>query len=109
MPTNSQDYVVIIQSELLFFWIFIIIIFSWVSIDLVGRWINNFTFVTLQLNEKSPWHTFVIAITVIALLFASILFLKSINMDLEPTITNLPQANTDSSGVFRSPEMASFF
>ena len=47
-----------ISREFLFFCIFIIIILSWVSIDLIGRFINNFTFGTLGLDDKSTFHLF---------------------------------------------------
>ena len=86
---ENEGYAIVIKSELLFFWIFLIIIFSWILIDLYGRWLNNFTFVTLGLDEKSPWQTFVIAITVTAIIFTCIIFLKSIGYNMEPEVTNL--------------------
>jgi low affinity Fe/Cu permease len=86
---QHQNYAFVIQSELLFFWIFLIIIFSWILIDLYGRWLNNFTFVTLGLDEKSPWQTFIIAITVTAIIFTCIIFLKNIGYNMEPEVCAL--------------------
>jgi len=109
---NDNSYVFMIKSELLFFWIFLIIIFSWICIDLFGRWLNNFTFVTLGLNEKSPWHTFIIAITVTAILFTCIIFLKHTGYDLEPSIYSNNDNNDNalnSNSVLPLPQEVFFF
>ena len=90
MPLNENEepetYLIMVKSELLFFWVFLIIIFSWVLIDLYGRWLNNFTFITLGLDEKSSWHTFIIAITVTAIIFSCIIFLKKCGYNMEPAV-----------------------
>lgn len=70
-----------ISKELLFFYIFMIVIFSWILISLWGKWLDNFTFVTLGLDEKSPSHTFIIALTVTLLLIACIIFLRTFGID----------------------------
>jgi uncharacterized membrane protein (DUF485 family) len=84
-----REYRVIILNEMLFIWIFLLIILSWYCIDVLGRAINNFTFVTLRLNEKSTYDTFVIAFCVIAIVVASVIFLRTCNINLEEEITHL--------------------
>lgn len=82
MPRQYNE----IQSELFFFWIFMIIIFSWIAVDYTARFINNLTFYTLGMNEKSTWHTFIIAGTLIAIIFTCIIFLKTLGYNLEPNV-----------------------
>ena len=85
---NEREYSNILRSNLFFFWIFLIIVFSWITVDFTARFINNFTFVTLGLNEKSPWDTFIIAITIIAIIFTMVIFLKNCGYNLEPEACN---------------------
>ena len=85
---NNQEYSNTIKSILFFMWIFFIIVLSWVTVDYVARAINNFTFYYLGLDEKSPWDTFIIAITVIAILFTMIIFLKNNGYNMQPEVCN---------------------
>ena len=75
--TVDTPYTSGIKQELLFAWIYILFIFSWISIDVVGRALNNFTFRTLGLDENSTWHTTIIAFVVIFLELLTIYYLKS--------------------------------
>ena len=83
---NEREYSNTLRSNLFFFWIFLIIVFSWITVDFTARFINNFTFITLGLDEKSPWDTFIIAITIIAIIFTMIIYLKNWGYNLEPSI-----------------------
>ena len=58
-------------KDLTFIDILIVIIFSWVLVNLWQRWIDNFTFGTLKLKKESTYHTFVIALvcTVVFIVF----------------------------------------
>ena len=85
---EDQQFSVVISKELLFFWIFLIIIFSWLLIDLWGRWVNNFTFVTLNLDEKSPSHTFFIALIATIVIIVMIIYLKSSGTNIEPDVSS---------------------
>jgi hypothetical protein len=70
-----------ISKEILFFNIFMIVIFSWVLVSLWGKWLDNFTFVTLGLDEKSSTHTFIIALTVTLIVIACIVFLRTFGIN----------------------------
>lgn len=85
-----------ISRETLFFFVFLIVVFSWILISLWGKWLDNFTFVTLGLNEKSPTHTFIIAMTVTLVLIACIIFLRTFGIDY----TKLVIGDSDNYGVF---------
>lgn len=85
-----------ISSSLLFLWIFMLVIFSWICISLWERWLNNLTFVTLKLDEKSPYHTFIIAIIVTLLIAAALIYLKSTGMNYETQVAGEYFADSDS-------------
>lgn len=80
---NTKTYSVEITESLLFIWIFFIVVFSWLIVDLVGRAFNNFTFVTLKMDEKNTVHTVIIALAVIAIVIACVFYLKTLNYDME--------------------------
>ena len=87
-----------IKQELLFAWIFILFIFSWISIDVVGRALNNFTFRTLKLDENSTWHTTIIALVVVVLELLTIYYLRSLGVPIYDSNINSnsnPSINTE--------------
>lgn len=63
-----------------------IVIFSWILISLWGKWLDNFTFKTLGLDEKSTIHTFIVALTVTFILIACIVFLRTFGVDYSKLI-----------------------
>lgn len=94
----SQPINVIILNEALFIWIFLIIIFSWLLIDIWGRFFNNFTFTTLKLDEKSSTHTFFIAIILTAIIITMIIYLKYNHCNIENAIFNIND-NSDNNSI----------
>jgi ABC-type uncharacterized transport system fused permease/ATPase subunit len=70
-----------ISKELLFVALFMVIIFSWVLIDLWCKWLNTFTYETLGLDEKSSWHTFMIAFIVTLIIVTIIIYLRTFGVD----------------------------
>ena len=88
MPPIRREYVTYITEELLFIWIFLIIIFSWILIDLWGVFLKNFFYVTLQLNEKSSYDTFIVALCATSIIILMIIYLKYSNHNLQPNIYN---------------------
>uniref|UniRef100_A0A6C0BC92 Uncharacterized protein n=1 Tax=viral metagenome TaxID=1070528 RepID=A0A6C0BC92_9ZZZZ len=76
----DSPYTYKLKTELLFAWLYILFIFSWISIDVVGRALNNFTFKTLKLDENSTWDTSVIAGVVVILELVTIYYFKTIGM-----------------------------
>lgn len=82
MPRNNneEDSSKTLKDACLFTMIFILFILSWISVAVVGRAIDNFTFTTLKLNDKSTYHTVIIAVVVIAIEIAIIGYFKSIDV-----------------------------
>lgn len=75
---NDSEFVVRMKLEILFAWMFLLFIFSWISVEVVGRALNNFTFNTLGLNEKSTYHTVIIAAVVVILELVTLSYFRSI-------------------------------
>ena len=111
MPTNS-DVSSAISHSFLFFFVFLVILFSWILIDLWARVVNNFTFITLGLDEKSTYQTFIIALVATLIVVSIIFYLKTLGMDYETQIAgdciNEKDPFTDSCGSFLNPNEISF-
>jgi hypothetical protein len=75
---GDSEFVVRMKLEILFAWMFLLFIFSWISVEVVGRALNNFTFNTLGLNEKSTYHTVIIAAVVVILELVTLSYFRSI-------------------------------
>jgi hypothetical protein len=75
-----------ILHELMFLWIFLVVVFSWILVDSWGRVYNNYCFETLKLNEKSLSDSFLVAATLTLILFIMIIYLKSLGYDYEIAI-----------------------
>ena len=86
MPQETPIHVVI-GKEIVFFWTFLLVIFSWVLIDLWGRWINNFTFEYMLLNPKSTYHTFIIAIAFTLIMMTFFTYFRSLGYNFTAQIT----------------------
>lgn len=72
----------VLSNFFMFVMIFILFILSWISVAVVGRAIDNFTFSTLKLDSRSTYHTTVIAIVVIVIEIVMIYYFKSMGIDL---------------------------
>jgi hypothetical protein len=86
-----------------------VIIIGWVLVALWQRFIDNFTFNTLGLNEDSSYHTFIIAIA-ITVIFIVFLYsfqgleaniIESDDSSISPPVTT---PSTSSAPVTVSPE-----
>lgn len=71
-----------LEQLLMFTWIFLLFIFSWISVAVVGRALDNFTFTTLKLNEKSTFQTTIIAFVVVAIEIATIYYFNSVGISI---------------------------
>lgn len=77
---DSDDSLKTAKEACMFVWIFLLFILSWISVAVVGRAIDNFTFSTLKLNEKSTYHTVIIALVILAIEIATISYFNSIGI-----------------------------
>lgn len=85
----DSQFTVSLKQELLFVLIFILFIFSWISVEVVGRALNNFTFRTLKLDENSTFHTSVIAFVVLFIELTLIYYFKNIGIPIyDPIFTD---------------------
>lgn len=84
------------RESCMFAMIFILFILSWISVAVVGRAIDNFTFGTLGLNDKSTYHTVVIALTVLAIEIAMIAYFRSMNIIIYDSSAWSPVDDTSS-------------
>lgn len=84
MPQTNLIRDEISQSGFLFS-VFLVVLFSWVLIDLWGRWFNNFTFNSIGLNPKSSYDTFIIALFSTLVIIACIVYLKTLGVPFEET------------------------
>lgn len=102
---SSRPTYVVLTQELVFFWAFILVIFSWVLIDLWGRWINNFTFEYLGLNSKSSYHTFIIALAMTCILVVCFIFFRSLGYNFTAQVTGgVMTSEVDISSEARLPD-----
>lgn len=84
MPNNSistED----IKVGILFAWVFILFIMTWISVAVVGRAIDNFVFSTLKLNDKSTYHTSIIAVAIVLIQLLTMYYFHTLGMDLYGT------------------------
>lgn len=86
---DESDFTVQIKIELLYAWLFILFIFSWISVELVARAINNFTFNTLGLSEKSTFHTTIIALVVVIIQLVTLKYFRILNIVDDTSIDNI--------------------
>lgn len=84
MPRNIRFRDELSESAFLLL-VFLVVLFSWVLIDLWGRWFNNFTFNTIGLNPKSSYDTFIIALFMTFLIISCIVYLKTLGVPFEET------------------------
>lgn len=95
---GDSEFVVRMKLEILFAWMFLLFIFSWISVEVVGRALNNFTFNTLGLNEKSTYHTVIIAAVVVILELLTLSYFRSIGaMDPIPMPQLVPVSDDSDS------------
>ena len=66
----------------LFAMVFILFILSWISVAVVGRALDNFTFSTLKLDSRSTFQTTVIAVTVVLIELSMIQYLNNIGVSI---------------------------
>lgn len=90
--TGESEFSVRVKIEILYFWMFILFIFSWISVELLARAINNFTFNTLGLDEKSTYQTTIIAFVVIFIQIVTIFYFRQLQIIDDNTVTNINNA-----------------
>lgn len=87
-----------ILIEFIYFWTFVIFVLSWISIELLARFINNFTFNTLGLDEKSTFQTGVIAFFFILLLVITLFYFRNLRVLEDETLGRvIDSVNSNSS------------
>ena len=88
MPQFFQEvpYSNLLYREIMFFWIFILIIASWVSVEFATIFMNNLFYVTLGCNKNSTFQTFIVFMTFTLILFSCFVFLRSIGLNYENAI-----------------------
>ena len=87
-----------ILIEFIYFWTFVIFVLSWISIELLARFINNFTFNTLGLDEKSTFQTGVIAFFFILLLVITLFYFRNLRVLEDETVGRvIDSVNSNSS------------
>lgn len=78
-----------LKHAIIFAWIFFLFILSWISVAVVGRAIDNFTFSTLKLDDKSTYHTCIIAFVIVAIELVTIYYFYSLGIPIyDPYIPN---------------------
>jgi hypothetical protein len=82
MPSQDVDSLNSLKELILFTWIFLLFILSWISVAVVGRALDNFTFSTLKLNEKSTYHTVVIAIVIVIIEITTIYYFNDMGINM---------------------------
>ena len=87
-----------ILIEFIYFWTFVIFVLSWISVELLARFINNFTFNTLALDEKSTFQTGVIAFFFILLLVITLFYFRNLRVLEDETVGRvIDSVNSNSS------------
>lgn len=71
-----------IKDIILFSWMFLLFIFSWISVAVVGRAVDNITFTTLGLSDKSTLHTVVIAMVIVFIEILTLYYFNNLGMNL---------------------------
>ncbi len=74
-----------LENSLLFTWIFLLFIMSWITVAVIGRAIDNFTFTTLKLDSKSTYHTTVIAVVIFVIEVFMVYYFKSLGITIYDT------------------------
>ena len=86
MPNNNyeddMDFTFKIKDIILFTWMFLLFIFSWIAVGVVGRAVDNITFNTLGLSDKSTLHTIVIAMVIVIIEILTLYYFNSLGMNL---------------------------
>lgn len=83
--TDETYFTESLKTGIIFAWVFFLFILSWISVAVVGRAIDNLSFVTLGLNDKSTLHTFVIAFVVISIELVTLYYFYSMGMNIYDT------------------------
>lgn len=97
--TNDNiPYSIKIEYVMLFAWIFLLFILSWISVAVVGRAIDNICFTTLGLSDKSTLHTCVIALVIVLIELLTLYYFNSLGIPIYsvmPDINNLYKSKTN--------------
>lgn len=86
---NENEFTVKMQIELLYAWTFFLFIFSWISVELVARAINNFTFNTLKMDEKSTFQTTIIALICIIIQLLTLNYFRTLGIVEDNSMANI--------------------
>lgn len=79
---DDMTFTVKLKDIILFTWMFLLFIFSWISVAVVGRAIDNITFTTLGLSDKSTLHTVVIAVVIVLIEILTLYYFNHLGIDL---------------------------
>lgn len=80
--SDDMNFTFKLRDVILFVWMFLLFIFSWISVAVVGRAIDNITFTTLKLSDKSTLHTVVIAMVIVSIEILTLYYFNSLGMNL---------------------------
>lgn len=83
--TDETYFVENLKTGIIFAWVFFLFILSWISVAVIGRAIDNLSFETLKLNDKSTFHTSVIAFVVVSIELVTLYFFYSMGMNIYDT------------------------
>lgn len=98
MPSEQEDemsFTIKMKDLIIFSWMFLLFIFSWISVAVVGRAIDNICFQTLKLSDKSTLHTVVIAIVVVLIELLTLFYFSYLGMDLYSDLSNLRKCSDE--------------
>lgn len=82
-----------IQYALIFGWIFLLFILSWISVAVVGRAIDNICFTSLGLSDKSTLHTCVIALVIVLIELLTLYYFQSLGIPIYDKIPGVNELN----------------
>lgn len=104
---NNEDYSDTLKDGIIFTWIFFLFILSWISVAVVGRFLDNLSFSTFGLNDKSTYHTFIIAVVIVAIEILTIYYFSCIGITIYDPYTSNNNNNSTIcySGIDRISQM----
>lgn len=92
---DDMSFTIRMKDLIIFSWMFLLFIFSWISVAVVGRAIDNICFQNLGLSEKSTLHTVVIAIVVVLIELLTLFYFSYLGMDLYGDLSNMRKCSEE--------------
>lgn len=93
---NDMAFTIKMKDMILFIWMFLLFIFSWISVAVVGRAIDNLCFSTLGLSDKSTLHTTIIAVVVVSIEILTLYYFNTLGYNMYVGGFNLPGGDDSS-------------